>query len=488
MLATFRTRAQDLAGLARAERARRELARRRLIDFTQYTFRGYRPARCHRLLAGYLEQVELYVRSGGRDGIGRLMVFMPPRHGKSELVSVRLPAWFLGRNPDCRVILASCTADLAVIFSRQVRNLIADRPFQNLFGADVGLAEDSFAAEDWSLGGRRGGMKAAGVRGTIVGRGANLAIVDDPFRDRHEAESKIVRDGGDVWFRSTLYPRLEDNAAIVLMHQRWHGDDLAGRLLRRMAPGGEPGADQWTVINLPALAEDEDLLGRRAGEALWPEKYPVEALEAIRANIGGYEWDAQYQQRPRRIEGAMIRAYDIILVRDDKVPSEVRQARYWDLAVSGREGADYIAGGRVAKTSDGRIFIWDVARMPGPWADARGRMVEVMLGDPPEVAQGIETSGQQAGYFQELQRDEKLQGRAIYGVNPQQFGNKEVRANVWASRIPDGLVHMVRGPWNDAFLAEALAFPRGQYDDQVDAVSGAVAMLNVHFLEGDLLV
>lgn len=486
----------------RQELAQRELARRRLMDFTTYTFQQYQVAPHNLLLAEYLEQVERYVVSGGREGIGRLMVFEPPRHGKSELVSVRFPAWFMGRNPDYRVILSSCTGDLATQFGRQVRNIVVSNPFRAIFGDRSGasepvqLSDDSRSASAWDFESHRGGMVAAGVGGAIIGRGAHLAIIDDPFRDRKDAESKAVRDRTDNWYRSTLYTRLEDGAAVVLMHQRWHEDDLAGRLLRRMVEQDE--ADQWTVLCLPAIAEDwaeqveaeeviqalqdgwwrgVDPLGRQPGEALWPGKYAMGELDSIYANIGGYEWDALYQQRPRRLEGALIKAHKIQLINESAVPEGLRMARYWDLAVSGRESADYIVGAKVGRGKDGRLYILDMARMRGPWADARPKMIKVMLRDEAAVEQGIEVAGQQGGYYQELQRDEKLQGRALKSVNPQEVGNKEVRANVWASRIEDELVYMVKAPWNDAFISEALAFPRGGHDDQVDGVSGAVQML-----------
>jgi predicted phage terminase large subunit-like protein len=487
----------------RKELARRELARRDLIAFAWYTYRRYQAAGVHRLLAEYLEEVERYVRTGGEEGIGRLMVFMPPRHGKSELVSKRFPAWFLGRNPDKRVILSSCTGSLAYDFSRGVREIVKDTPFQAVFGArssqqePVLLSTESRAVDAWNIEGHRGGLVAAGVGGSIIGRGADLAVIDDPFKDRNDAESQATRDKVDAWYRSTLYTRLEEAGAIVLMHQRWHSDDLAGRLIRRMLEGG----DRWEILSLPALAEEwaqpdgdeeafqeqvkeavqqgywisRDPLGREPGEALWAGKFDREALDAIRANLGGYDWDALYQQRPRQLEGALIKANEIPVV--DQAPEGLRVARYWDLAVSGRESADYIVGAKVGRSSEGRLYILDIARFPGPWADARPRMVATMQRDGAEVEQGIEVSGQQGGYFQELQRDEALAGVPISGVDPRKVGNKEVRANVWASRIEDGLVAMVRAPWNDDFIAEALAFPRGQHDDQVDAVSGAVQML-----------
>ena len=199
--------------VVKAELAKRELARRRLIRFTEYTFPQYRRAAVHELLAGYLEQVELYIRTGGRAGIGRLMVFMPPRHGKSELVSRRFPAWFLGRNPDKRVILTSVTASLATGFSRSVRNIIRDEAFQGTFGRKSGLApedqvylsDDRRAVEAWDLGQHRGGLVAAGVGGSIIGRGAHLGVIDDPFKDRTDAERGGAGPGGCVVSEHVLH-------------------------------------------------------------------------------------------------------------------------------------------------------------------------------------------------------------------------------------------------------------------------------------------
>ncbi|MFQ5433982.1 MAG: phage terminase large subunit [Anaerolineae bacterium] len=499
---------EEQTRLAKQELARRELARRRLMAFTWYTDRAYQITPAHQMMADYLEQVESYITSGGETGIGRLMIFMPPRHGKSRVVSGSFPAWFLGRNPDRRVVLASYGAALASQFGRQVRNLIEDSAWQAVFGTRSGLPQpvqisrESRAVDNWNLEGFRGGMIAVGVGGALTGRGADLLVIDDPVKDRIEVESKTRREALWDWYTSTAYTRLEKGGAIVLMHTRWHTDDLAGRLLRRMME--EEGADRWTVLNLPATAEDwaeavepdnvvqalregwwmsVDPLGREPGAALWPQKFNPETLDRIRANIGGYEWDALYQQRPRPVEGALIKAHQIIRIRRDEVPEGLTRCRYWDLAVSGREEADYIVGALVGRSKKGALYIINIARFPGPWADARREMVQVMLADPPEVEQGIEVVGQQAGYYQELTRDEALQGRIVRAVNPSRQGNKEVRANVWGSRIPEGLIYMVIAPWNDDFVSEAIAFPRGRYDDQVDGVSGAVQMLGERFLE-----
>lgn len=495
---------QTLADAARAELARRELARRDFYDYARYIYTGYPQAAHLRLLARHLEDVERYVTTQGHAGCGRLMINMPPRYWKSTTVSVIFPTWFLGRNPNKRVIITSYNGSLAFGFSRRARNMMQDVPYRNVFGnqsgqaLEIAIADDSRSVESWDLAGHRGGMAAAGVGGGITGKGADLFIIDDPHKDRAEAESEAKRQAVWNWYKSTAYTRLERGAAMIVIQTRWHADDLSGRLLQAM--GNDPDADLWRVVSMPALAEDWsaeldadkavaalkrgfymgcDPLGRMSGEALWPEEYSLEALARIRVNVGGYEWESLYQQRPQRREGAIIRADQIRIVRPDQVPANLEEARYWDLAVSGKERADYIAGGRVGFTPDGRLYILHVEKFPAPWTSARGPMTKRMLRDPANVRQGIEVSGQQGGYYQELAIDEKLRSRIIEPVNPRDIGNKEVRAAVWASRIQDNLVFIVDdGMWDvEDFISECLAFPEGTHDDQVDAISGAVQML-----------
>lgn len=494
---------QDLQRQAGVELARRELARRYLSDFCGYVYRGYPQASHLAVLHRHLQQVERYIATGGREGIGRLMVNMPPRHWKSTTTSVLFPGWVLGRNPDVRAIVTSYNGSLAFGFSRRTRNLLQDTPFSNLFGgqrstqAPVELSEDSRSVEAWDIEGHRGGMAAAGVGGGLTGKGADLLIVDDPHKDRAESESQAKREAVWEWWTSTARTRLERGAAVVVIQTRWHLDDLSGRLLQQMA--NDPEADQWVVLSLPAVAEEwaggvdddrarkalsmgywlgTDPLGRSPGELLWPEVFPATSLLPIKA-ASRYDWDSLYQQRPQRREGAMIKAHDIRIIKGDQVPAGLDEVRYWDLAVSERGGADWIAGARVGFSPDGRLYIRQVRRIPGPWADARPRMTEQMLQDGPAIRQGIEVSGQQGGYYQELKRDQKLRSVAVDPVNPQVVGNKEVRAQVWASRIQDNLVFIVDdGTWDvDAFVSECLAFPNGAHDDQVDAVSGGVQMM-----------
>ena len=259
-----------------------------LLEFTQLTYESYAPAPHHRLLADALEKVE-------RGEIKRLMVFMPPRHGKSELASVRFPAWYLGRNPDRRVIAASYGSVMANKFSRRARNLIDSPAFRRIF-PDTELAGDAAAVQFWAIEGKDGQYNAAGVGGGITGEGADLLLIDDPVKDAEAAASLTIREKTYDWYTSTAYTRLNDErGAIVLIQTRWHEDDLAGKLLRDAAEGGE----QWHVLRLPALADGDDPLGRKEGEALWPARFPVERLNVIRSTLRNNDWwDALYQQTP----------------------------------------------------------------------------------------------------------------------------------------------------------------------------------------------
>lgn len=268
----------------------RRQARDSLLPFVTLTKPDFEVGRHHEMIASCLERVE----SGEVD---RQMIFCPPRHTKSELATRRFPAWYLGRHSNAQVISASYNSELASDFGREVRNLVAHPTYSQIFPG-VGLSEDSQAANRWHL--KSGGQYiAAGVGTAITGRGANLIIVDDPIKDRQEADSETTRARIWDWYRSVLYTRLMPGGSIVLIQTRWHDDDLAGRLLMEAEEGG----DQWDIVELPALARGEDPLGREKGEALWPEWYPEERLLQIKSVIGSRDWSALYQQEPQAEEG-----------------------------------------------------------------------------------------------------------------------------------------------------------------------------------------
>ncbi len=234
------------------------------------------------MIAGALERVE-------RGEVDRLMVTMPPRHGKSELVTKRFPAWCLGRNARRQIITASYNSDLARDFGRAVRNIVNGQKYGNIF--ETRLAVDSKAADRWNTN-LDGAYVAAGVGTAVTGRGADIFIIDDPLKDRAEAESELQRQKVWDWYTSTAYTRLMTGGCIIVVQTRWHEDDLAGRLIEKMDKGQ---GDKWHCLDLPAI--------NNAGEPLWPERYDLEALERIKAAIGPRDWSALYQQQPSPDDG-----------------------------------------------------------------------------------------------------------------------------------------------------------------------------------------
>lgn len=520
---------------AMQERALREKARRHLVDFCSYVSPWYRAAKHHRLIGEYLELVETHIRTGGKTGIGRLMILMPPRHGKTELVSKHFPAWVMGRNPDKRVIMCSYGADLAVDNSRAVRNMVDGMKYRAVFGdlastnranetnaetnAPVALSSDSRSVEAWGLAApNRGGMTAAGVGGAITGKGAHLLIVDDPVKNRDEAESETSRQRVWDWWTSTAYTRLEEGSAIILIQTRWHGDDLAGRLLSAMA--NEPKADQWVVLclmgkwestnntnstneetnwekyfleqlGMGVYEEREDPLGRRReGEALWPEKYDEEDLARIESNIGPYDFQALYQQRPFARQGRMFQR-EWLTVVDDPPPSNaiVDRVRFWDKAGTEGGGA-FTCGVLMCRTDEGMIYVEHVER--GQWEtyERDERIVQTGQSDRqrhgPTTIIWHEREPGSAGEDSAKALAAKLARAGLTSYFELPTGSKEVRAGPWSSACMAGIVRLVKGGWNKAFIEEHVSFPKGKYKDQVDASSGAYGKVGVLGLDGKL--
>ncbi|SDM20278.1 terminase large subunit domain-containing protein [Halarsenatibacter silvermanii] len=272
------------------QETKRLAARDKLKPFLEFESKGVWKTADHlEYMCEKLEAVE-------RGEIDKLMIFMPPRHGKSEVASKKFPAWYLGRHPDREIILTSYAADLAYDFSRIARNTLWEQGL-NIFGKE--LASDSKAVKKWNIEGYRGGLAAAGVGGPITGRGADVAIIDDPVKNWEEAASEVYREKVWNWYQTVLRTRLSPGGAIVLIMTRWHEDDLAGRLLEREAK-------KWEIINFPAIAEEKDILGREIGEVLWPDRYPQESIMDIKGTMLDRLFASLYQQKPRKdIENAL---------------------------------------------------------------------------------------------------------------------------------------------------------------------------------------
>lgn len=458
----------SLQPLLKPSALRAELARRRLLDFAQFTLASYRAGRVHALLASELEAVE-------RGDVLRLMVFMPPRTGKTELL-IRFVAWTLGRHPDWPLLYTSYGADLAWEKSGEARAVVEGEEFGEVFGARrsamtqaVEIDPASRAVQRWKIKQRRGGVVAQGVGGPITGKGGRVIIIDDPVKNREEAESPTMREKAWGWYTSTLRTRLEPGGAIVLVMTRWHMDDLAGRLLSLAEQDHQ--ADQWRVVKLPAIALPGDAMGRAPGEALDPARFDEAALATTKASIGSRDWSALYQQEPLPAEGGMFKLPWFTIV--DAAPRQGRRVRYWDKAATAG-GGDYSAGVLMVR-SEGLYYVEDVVR--GQWsAGERNRvMLQTAQMDREryggEVVTWVEQEGGSGGKESAEATIQLLAGYSVAVEHP--TGSKEVRAMPYAAQAEAGNVRLVKGLWNRAYLEELGTFPLGAHDDQVDASSGA---------------
>lgn len=389
-----------------------------------------------------------------RGEIKRLMLFVPPRHGKSEMVTIRYPVWRLEENPTQRVIIGAYNATLAAKFSRKARNIARQR---------LALNTERTAVEDWeTLQG--GGVRAVGVGGGITGMGANLIVIDDPVKSREEANSEVYRNRVYDWYTDDLYTRLEPGGAIILIMTRWHEDDLAGRIL------ASDDGPNWTVIKLPAEAEADDPLGRVEGAALCPERYDEAALAEIkRVLLNNYY--ALYQQRPQPVEGSFFKRQWFEIV--DGVPFHAQRVRWWDQGATADDG-DYTAGVLVARAV-GMYYVEDVVR--GQWSSAERDAIILQTAELDAQRYGNTVhywSGQEPGSGGKDQARAFVRLLAGYTVSTEpESGDKIVRADPFRSQAEAGNAKLKRGNWNGPYLDELTSFPTGKHDDQVDGTSGA---------------
>lgn len=458
------------------------MAKTSLIAFSRYTFPQYLPAPHHDMIAEKLEAV-------ARGEIKRLRIHMPPRHGKSELASKRFPAWFMGVHPRRHVIAASYNSDLASDFGREVRNIVASKPYKAVF--ETTLAEDSSAANRWHT--QHGGMYAAvGIGTATTGRGAHVLLIDDPFKDREEADSERHREKVWRWYTSTAYTRLESDirpddvmeddalwhellddigegraepfeGAIVGICTRWHEDDWAGRVELAERNGGE----KWEVLDLPAILSD--------GRALWAAKYPLPVLERIRGAIGERDWSALYQQRPTPDEGDYFRRE--WLKHYDQLPRHLRMYGASDYAVTAK-GGDFTVHVVAGIDPNDDLYIVDVWRSQAEshvWVET---FIDLVAKHKP--LRWAEEGGQiikSLGPF----IDKRMRERRVYCMREQMMSvaDKPTRARSFQARAAMGKVHVPHNaPWLPDLIGELLTFPAGKNDDQVDALGLIGRMLD----------
>jgi len=450
---------------AAKELLKRRKARSNLLDYYRYTFKQFQEGEHIKRIVEALEAVE-------RGECKRLMISMPPRHSKSETAAIRFPVYFLGKNPDKEIVLASYSDTEAAKQSRKARELFYSIENKRLFPDVVpkNVSRYKTADKEWSTTGK-GGFYSTGIGGGLTGRGFDIGIIDDYLKDRQEAGSDITKGRILDWYRSTFYTRQSPTAAIIIIATRWAVDDLIGTLEEEEKNGGE----KWTKIFFPAINEE--------GLALWPDRFDLEWLLRTKATVGAYEWSALYQCEPTVREGNIFNVNNIKWHNDlSDFPDKCTYVRCWDLASSEKERnkklPDNTCGvfGTLTKQKDGVRELWIkdiiIGRWEAPQRDEKIR--QATLRDGPYTSIYVEAFGAYKDAYTLLRQ--ALRGKYI--VKKSQLPKDKVAKSTPMEPIFEaGNVHILNGPWRDELEKQFKEFPMGQYDDIVDACAILVGEL-----------
>jgi len=426
----------------------------------------------------WLRYVSTRVAYGIARGGARIIISAPPRHGKSELIDVNTPIWVLENFPKRNVILASYGADLSVGFGRRVRNTIKDN--EDLLR--VRISDDSAQAGMFgtSLNGQPSGyMASVGLGGAITGRGAHVLLIDDYIKEIKEALSPAYREYAWNWFVTVAMTRLEPGASVIIIATRWHSDDLIGRILKNF-PG------QWENICCPAIAEEGDILGRKVGEPLFPERYGLQELEAQRELLGSVFFHALYQQRP--VDEAQALTSGAWLKQCTELPApDFKWARVWDLAAT-EGGGDYTVGTLMGYSkSTNCCVIGNIVRDQLSPGNVEKYVRKIAIADGLDTTICIEqepgSSGKTLIAHYESAVLPEFEVVAVPAVKA-----KLIRAQPFLAACEAGKVYLLdesigqvegaAGGWQDHFIREFEGFPGGQFDDQVDTASAGYNYLS----------
>ena len=456
-----------------AERKKSASARNDLIEFCKAMQPDYKVGKHHRILADLLMQLA----EGRQD---RVCVNIPPRHGKSQLVSIYFPAWFIGRHPNKKVLMVSHTTDLAVDFGRKVRNLIDTDTYRKIFPT-VTLAADSKSAGRWNtnVGGE---YFACGVGSALAGRGADLLLVDDPHNEQDIINGNFdVFDKAYEWFTYGARTRLMPGGRVAIIQTRWHLDDLTGRVLKDMSLN--EAADQYEVVEFPAILEVKKD-GKVTEKALWPEFFDLDALSRTKASMPLFQWNAQYQQNPTAEEAALVKREWWKIWKKEDPPSCEYIIMSLDAAAESHNRADF-----TALTTWGVFFNEEASAYHIILLNSIKRRVEF-----PELKRLAYEE------YEEWEPDsfiveKKSSGVALYqelrrmGVMVQEFtphrgtGDKMARLNSVADIVQSGLVWVPETRWAEELVEEVAGFPFVSHDDLVDAT----VMVLMRFRQGGFI-
>jgi len=436
-------------------------AKEDFISFVNLMWPSFISGRHHQKMASAFERV-----ASGE--LKRLIINMPPRHTKSEFASYLLPAWFLGKYPEKKVIQTAHTAELAVGFGRKVRNLIQSEDFQNVFSG-ITLSSDSKAAGRWNTN-KRGDYFAIGVGGAVTGKGADLLIIDDPHSEQDAQQGQFnpeVYDRVYEWYTSGPRQRLQPGGAIIVVMTRWSLRDLTGQIMK--STGNKKGMDEWEVIEFPAIMP--------SGKPLWPEFWSMDELDALKAELPPTKWNAQYQQNPTSEEGALIkrewwREWD----RPNPPPCEII-LQSWDTAFLKTQRSDYSActtwGVFYHPDDTGRsqpnLIMLDAYKEKLEFPDLKRAAYEkYMEYEPDQMIVEKKASG--APLIFEL----RAMGIPVTEFTPSRGQDKIARANAVTDLFASGSIWHPPTQWAHEVIEECAAFPSGEHDDYVDSTTQAL--------------
>jgi predicted phage terminase large subunit-like protein len=432
----------------------REEYQDKFLKFVKHVWPSFIAGDHHKIFAEKLEKV-------ARGELKRLIVNMPPRHTKSEFASYLFPAWVMGQKPQTKIIQATHTAELAVGFGRKVKNLLDSDIYRDVF-PDIQLARDAKASGRWStdMGGE---YYAVGVGGALAGRGADLCIIDDPVSEQ-DALSPAALDNIYEWYTSGPRQRLQPGGAIIIVMTRWSIRDLTAKVLQKQAEGG---ADQWEVVEFPAIFPDTD-------NVLWPEFWSRDELEGVRASIPVAKWNAQYLQNPTAEEGAIIKREWWNVWDHDDPPVVDYIIQSYDTAFTKSERADYsaITTWGVFHPDEGdeaAIILLDAEK--GRWEfpelkDAAMRLYEEF--EPDMVLIEQKASGTP------LTQDLRKMGIPVSGFTPGRGADKFSRMNACSPVFESGMVYAPDTRWAEEVIEECASFPNGEHDDLADSMTQAI--------------
>ncbi len=391
--------------------------------------------------------------------IKRLMINMPPRHGKSELISKYFPFWYLGLNPKNHIMLSSYETEFAASWGKKAKDLMTVYG-ESLF--DVKIEKGSNSKYKWLIKDFQGGLEAVGVGAGLTGKGADILIIDDPVKNNEQAMSVTYRNKAWDWYVSSALTRLEPNGAIIFVMTRWHYDDLAGRIL-------ENDNENWTVVDLPAIADENDVLGRSKGDALWNRRFDIDKLLKLKKNLGSYWFSCLYQQKPIASEYQIFKPSWWQFYKERPSCSIIIQT--WDTAFKQGQENDFT----VCATwglSGNNFYLIDILRGKYLFPELKKIVVSQATMHNPKLIL-IEDAASGQSLIQELRKSTSLP------ISPVKTSSKEIRAHIISPLLEASQVFVPEGKiWLADFINEHSNFPNDKHDDIVDTTTMSLGYLS----------